>query len=573
VPPQSSHQPQLPEAINVGPLSLKASRWNTAILTFLLLWTFLIGCVHMTSFDIWWHLRTGQLILERGVLPQTDWFTYADWDKPWIDLHWGFQLIVTALHAAGGPELLVLVKAACLSATVAVGWLACGRGLPAWAKAMLWLLPAICLSGRALVRPEMLSLVFLAMWCWVLARVDERPRLIWTLPLLQVVWINCHALFVLGLVVGAAFYVDRAVREVAGGRYGLAAVDSKLRFGQLTIAAVLTVLASLANPYLERGALFPLVLYQKFSVDHDFYSIRIGEFQTPLALWRRIGFGNLYLLSEIALWLMTAVSFLWLARERRINIMRLLLFAGFSHLGWRAARNTNLLALIGGVVLCANCAEALALRRRRLSANNKPSRHAGASQPHSVGRLFNPIAVTLLVVLSLSVPTGYWSSWGGEGRRFGIGIDEAKYWYALGAARFAGQEGMPQTAFIATIGQAAPYAYYNAPKRRVFMDGRLEVATRATFERHELVRDMMDPSGSLFRPDAAWVELILDEEGHVPAVILDSRHARDQINGMLLTPSWRLVFADPAAAVFLDDSLAARLELPRVDPEPLYYPP
>jgi hypothetical protein len=353
----------------------------------------------------------------------------------------------------------------------------------------------------------------------------------------------------------------------------LAPVESKLRFSQLTIAGVLAIAASFVNPYLEQGALFPLVLYQKFSVDHDFYSVRIGEFQTPLALWRRIGFGNLYLLSEIVLWLMTALSFLWMARERRTNIMRLLLFAGFSHLGWRAARNTNLLALIGGIVLCTNCAEALALRRRRLFAKNKPSRPAEASQPHAVGRLINPIVVTLLVGLPLSVPTGHWSSWGGEGRRFGIGIDEAKSWYALGAAQFAGQDGMPECAFIATIGQAAPYTYYNAADRRVFMDGRLEVATRATFERHQLIGDMMDPRSSLFRPDAAWVELVRDEEGRVPAVILDSRNARDQINGMLLTPTWRLVFADAAAAVFLENSLADRLDLPRVEPDPLFYPP
>ncbi len=28
--------------------------------------TFLLGCFPMGDFDVWWHLRTGQLILERG---------------------------------------------------------------------------------------------------------------------------------------------------------------------------------------------------------------------------------------------------------------------------------------------------------------------------------------------------------------------------------------------------------------------------------------------------------------------------------------------------------------------------
>lgn len=561
------HQTETPERLSHRPAEL-------AIPALLLLWTFLVGCIHMTSFDIWWHLKTGELILQRGELPDTDWFTYTDWDKPWIDLHWGFQLIVTWLHAWGGPELLVLTKAACLAATVATGWLAAGRGLPAWAKAAAWILPVICLSGRALVRPEMISLVFLGTWCWILSRVDERPRLIWILPLLQMVWINCHALFVLGLVVGAAFFVDRVTRELARGRFGLAPVDSQLGFRQLTAAGVVTIVASFANPYLEEGALFPLVLYRKFSVDHAYYSTRIGEFQTPLALWRRIGFGNLYLLSEALLWLLALASFVWLALERRISILRLLLFTGFSHLAWKAARNTTLLALIGGVVVCANCAEALALRRLRLAQNTKRLRRSGTrSATDRIGRVMNPVMLAILAVLVVAVPTGYWSHWAGEGRRFGIGIENDKYWYALGAAQFAGQEGMPERAFVVTIGQAAPYLYYNAPQRRVFMDGRLEVATRTTFERHELVRQMMDPNSSLFRPDGAWVDQIRDEHGNVPTVVLDSRHARNQINGLLLTPSWRLVFADPAAAVFLDNATADRLNLPAVDPQPLFYPP
>jgi hypothetical protein len=339
---------------------------------------------------------------------------------------------------------------------------------------------------------------------------------------------------------------------------------------------VLAIAASFVNPYFEEGALFPLVLYRKFSVDQAFYSVRIGEFQTPLALWRRLGFSNVYLLAELLVWLMTAASFVWLAAERRISVFRLLLFAAFSHLAWKAARNTNLLALIAGIVCCANFAEALALRAQRLalpvSGRRARKRREAPVEgaPHPRTRSLNVAVCALLVGLSISVPTGLWAALGREDKQFGLG--EPDYWFGHSAAQFCGRAGMPRRAFVAHIGQAAVYSFHNGPERRVFMDGRLEVATRQTFERHELVRNMLDPDNALYRLDGSWAELIRDEQGRLPAVMLDSRYAGKQIIGLLLTPSWRLVFADPAAAVFLDVATADALQLPAADPQ-RFHPP
>src|SRR5262249_311384 len=66
----------------------------------LLLWTFLSLCYPLTDFDFWWHLKTGEWILKEGWVPQVDMYTFIDLDNPpeWIDLHWGFQLLVTFLY-------------------------------------------------------------------------------------------------------------------------------------------------------------------------------------------------------------------------------------------------------------------------------------------------------------------------------------------------------------------------------------------------------------------------------------------------------------------------------------------
>lgn len=95
--------------------------WQMAVLGLLLFWTFLLGCTPMGSFDIWWHLKTGQLILGGRGIPQVDWYLFTDWGRPWIDLHWGFQVLVALLYSLGGVNLLIVTKALCLVASIAIG--------------------------------------------------------------------------------------------------------------------------------------------------------------------------------------------------------------------------------------------------------------------------------------------------------------------------------------------------------------------------------------------------------------------------------------------------------------------
>ena len=58
-----------------------------------------------TTRDAWWHLRSGQWILENRRLPTLDPFTFASADREWIDLHWGFQIpLALAYRSAASRE-------------------------------------------------------------------------------------------------------------------------------------------------------------------------------------------------------------------------------------------------------------------------------------------------------------------------------------------------------------------------------------------------------------------------------------------------------------------------------------
>src|SRR5262245_20839161 len=48
----------------------------------------------VTDWDIWWHLRTGQWVLENRDVPSTDPFSAYGQDKAWAAYSWLFEVIV-----------------------------------------------------------------------------------------------------------------------------------------------------------------------------------------------------------------------------------------------------------------------------------------------------------------------------------------------------------------------------------------------------------------------------------------------------------------------------------------------
>lgn len=523
----------------------------------LLLWMFLACCFPLFDTDLFWHLKTGEWILQNGTVPGYDLYTFTDYDKRWIDLHWGFQVIAATLYRIGGANLLILAKCTALALAIGVGCSAGGAGLPGWQRAWCWLLPAITISGRGYERPEIVTLICLATWLSIIARLETRPRWIWYLPLLQVFWINCHALYILGLIVGACYVIDHTARHFLGGRWGLDKPSDQVPGATLIRAGGLCVLAAFVNPYLEEGALFPLVLFRKFTVEQEFYAANIGEFQRPIEFLWKYGFVNLHLNAEILLWLAAAISFVLLAVRGRVSLFRVLIFAAFSYLAWKASRNTNIFSIVAGFVLMENVSAIF----RQAAVKAAPTT-AAESQPFFWPRRGLQL---LLICMMLAVVSGEWNRRTERIRPFRLG--ESNAWFAHDAARFMGQPGFPQRVFAANFGIASVYSYHNGPDGKVFMDGRLEVCTQQTFERYNLICQGMTVANPI------WAELMRDKEGNLPAVMLDTRYSRQLIQGVASTPGWQLVYADQACAVFFPDGVAKALKLPMASFEPLREPP
>ena len=105
--------------------------------------------------------------------------------QQWVNIHWGFQLIVASVHAIGGFSGLVGLKMAMLVAAMAIVMVPLRRKIsPAWMM-LVALGMILCMAPRARARPEVLTFVLLAATLMLIESVRGGAsvrRLWWLVP-------------------------------------------------------------------------------------------------------------------------------------------------------------------------------------------------------------------------------------------------------------------------------------------------------------------------------------------------------------------------------------------------------
>src|SRR5947209_2839748 len=143
----------------VGPLLLMVFAPSTLMVIAL----YALPAVAMTrpvdDADVWWHLRTGQWVVEHGAVPQTDPFSAYGEGRPWLAYSWLFEVIVYGFyHWLGLTGLLVFRLAASGAVLVAVHRFVLRReSRLLWATG-LTLLAFLTISGMLYERPWLFTL-------------------------------------------------------------------------------------------------------------------------------------------------------------------------------------------------------------------------------------------------------------------------------------------------------------------------------------------------------------------------------------------------------------------------------
>lgn len=166
--------------------------------------------------DYWWHLATGDWILDQGRVPTTDPFSWTRGGGDWVAHEWlAAVMFALADRIAGyaGPITLVAVVAVVGMWRLAAGMRMYGLSRRAICiLALLW--GGVFLRGGVMVlRPQVLTFALMAVLLAELAAYETgRRRHLWVLPPLFVLWVNINLTVLIGGLCLGAFAIDRLLK-------------------------------------------------------------------------------------------------------------------------------------------------------------------------------------------------------------------------------------------------------------------------------------------------------------------------------------------------------------------------
>ena len=281
--------------------------------------------------DFWWHLRTGQFMVERHSLPVPDPFSYTTaLRKPAypaeeqirhfnLTHEWLSQVLMYFLYLTGGFPAIDLFRSGMLAAV-------CGlSGFLAWrlsGNAYVGIAAAFATAWLAVEfradRPTLVTFLFVPLFVTIL----EVRRALWVLVPLSLLWANCHGGFFMGWVVLLA--------------YCAGAVFEKDRL-QLWLFALCSIATSGLNP-------------NGFGVVSTLLGYRRSQMQSNLIEWHPPYLWGPPYAFDILLYASAVVLILnW----RKVRLAHWFLYAAFAGASLLAFRNILLIAFLAPVLIAA----------------------------------------------------------------------------------------------------------------------------------------------------------------------------------------------------------------------------
>lgn len=225
--------------------------------------------------DFYWHLKTGELIVTSGQLPQHDVFTFTSYGNPWILSEWLSQVVFFLSYRLAGLQGIAVLTAIVFMLCWMITYKTCLDVLQDEGKAVIVLMLFCGAMGAIAPRPHIFTFLFFAVILRNLISFKYQKRDIGflSIPTVMAIWANMHGGFFIGLVLIFAFSATEWVRYFISLERNTAA---SIRLKKLSLVAVLGLLATAINPHGFHYWLYP---YQAIVSSGD--TTFISEWQSP----------------------------------------------------------------------------------------------------------------------------------------------------------------------------------------------------------------------------------------------------------------------------------------------------
>jgi tetratricopeptide (TPR) repeat protein len=464
----------------------------------------------LTALDLGWHLKTGEWILQHLQIPKQDLYSSISPDHPWINLHWGFQIMIYGIAHLGSLWGLLFFKIILLILIYFILFKTIEYKKAPFISSLIFLLSCLTAQERFQLRPELFSFLFIVIYLTLLESEtsSQKTRWIWIMPLFQIIWTNIEGLFMIG--------------PGLIGIYMIGQILEKRKPWKLVCLFMLTLSACFVNPYGIQGFLFPFTLLKEISFKGENPFQLIGEFYSPLSelVAQRSAITFFYLLFGLSL-------ICCILNIRRIPKAHFILFLVFSALAFLAQRNIALFAFVAPLIILKNL--------KKPSSPELPPRPSAMKTWDLPIKLMTYVSI-VLVLIFLSVSNRLYTM-DLRLERFGLGI--APEFFPQKAIDFLLKQKNEGNMFN-SIDFGPAIIYLGWPHLRPFVDTRVEV-----YGTERLGAYLSFLKSSSFRQS-------LIEKYKIQTIFLEhlKKDSLHLITALSHDSEWSLIYFDEIAVVF-----------------------
>lgn len=461
--------------------------------------------------DIFWALKTGELIVNTFEVPKADPFSYTFGAQPWVDFTWGFQVLAHLFYSGLGDWTGLFILQSVLTGLTFV-FLYVNLSLSAPGKKWLVLsglfLVYAASHTRFFIRPHLFEYFFVSLYLMLFTLYEKKgsPVFIYALLPLQVLWVNVHSSAVLGIFIAGAYALGGVIDELREKGINTSTAFSPGILHKVA-AAIGVPLAGLLNPYGLKLVIFPFI-HQ--GVDNRDALRHIGEWLAP-KLNELFFYFYPFPLDRFAFALLSVgVLAGFLLNLRRIRLKDLLLAGAGIYMATSHNRWIALFAYFSAPVAAANISEWMERRRANWNAN------------------LSALVFFLLAVLSYD----YARNW----KQLGLGLKSAIY--PESTVEFMKKNAITGNMYNEYV--FGGYLIFNHPEARVFIDGRTPTVYSPYFFWTSRLVDTTD----------TWKRLV-EEYGIEVALVKLNVPFCEKLHK---SGEWTAVSFDDVAALYLKDN-------------------
>ena len=246
--------------------------------------------------DIGFHLRGGEWMLKNHSFHHYDVFTYTVNQNEYIAMYWLYQIFLYLVFTIGGYCGINIMNTLFIVTTFLIIFLRMKSArIPLWLISII-LFWAVCATEiRFGVRPEIVTWIFLALFLFILDQyVEHKKNYLFLLPVIQILWVNSHGLFILGWIAMGCYFIGEWIHRRRPDK-------------RLLKWSLLAIAVSIMNPYLFKGITFPFYLFTRLQSTSIFKDV-ISELASP---WSHRAISHMASLPLYTYYIISVATFLF----------------------------------------------------------------------------------------------------------------------------------------------------------------------------------------------------------------------------------------------------------------------